>query len=57
MSVLAVLEQNGGVWGRTSFETLAAAQQFASQMGCAAEAAVLGSGVGRRFGRVGQRGG
>ena len=45
MSILAVLEQRGGNWNRMSFETLAAAQQFASQLGTQASAAVLGSGI------------
>src|SRR5438270_917344 len=42
MSILAVLEQRGGAWNRMSFETLAAAQQFAQQMNTTASAAVVG---------------
>jgi electron transfer flavoprotein alpha subunit len=42
MSILAVLEQRGGVWNRMSFETLAAAQQFAKEMNTTASAAVVG---------------
>ncbi len=42
MSVLAILEQREGEWNRMSFETLAAAQQFAGEMGTTALAAVLG---------------
>ena len=45
MSVLAVLEQRAGVWNRASFETLAAAQQIAHELGTAASAAVLGQGI------------
>ncbi|HXS93538.1 MAG TPA: electron transfer flavoprotein subunit alpha/FixB family protein [Candidatus Limnocylindrales bacterium] len=45
MSVLAILEQRGGEWNRMSFETLAAAQQFASELGTTASAAVLGKGI------------
>lgn len=46
MSVLVVLEQQGGKWHRMSWETLAAGQQFAAAMGEPVEAAVAGSGVG-----------
>jgi electron transfer flavoprotein alpha subunit len=45
MSILAVLEQRAGQWNRMSFETLAAAQQLAKQLGTTASAAVLGHGV------------
>ena len=45
MSILAVLEQRAGEWNRMSFETLAAAQQFAKEQNTSASAAVLGSGV------------
>ncbi len=45
MSILAVMEQRGGVWNRMSFETLAAAQQIAKELGATASAAVLGQGV------------
>jgi electron transfer flavoprotein alpha subunit len=44
-SILAVLEQRAGSWNRMSFETLAAAQQFATELGITASAAVLGSGI------------
>jgi electron transfer flavoprotein alpha subunit len=43
--VLVVMEQRGGEWNRMSFETLAAAQQIAQELGAGASAAVLGSGV------------
>jgi electron transfer flavoprotein alpha subunit len=46
MSVLVVLEQQGGKWHRMSWETLAAGQQMGSAMGLPVEAAVVGSGVG-----------
>jgi len=45
MSILAVLEQRGGEWNRMSFETLAAAQQFAGELGVTASAAVMGKGI------------
>jgi electron transfer flavoprotein alpha subunit len=50
MSVLAVLEQRPGPdgrpeWNRMSFETLAAAQQIAAELGTTASAAVAGQGV------------
>ena len=46
MSVLAVLEQQGGQWHRMSWETLAAAQQLAAELGTDLEAAVVGAGIG-----------
>ena len=42
MSVLAILEQRDGEWHRTSWETLAAAQRIATEMGVEAQAAVIG---------------
>jgi electron transfer flavoprotein alpha subunit len=45
MSILAVMEQRGGVWNRMSFETLAAAQQLAKELNTTARAAVIGDGV------------
>jgi electron transfer flavoprotein alpha subunit len=42
MSILAVLEQRGGNWNKMSFETLAAAQQFAKELGTSATAAAIG---------------
>jgi electron transfer flavoprotein alpha subunit len=45
-SVLAVLEQRDGQWHRMSFETLAAAQQIARELGTTVSAAVLGHNVG-----------
>ena len=45
MNILAVLEQRHGQWHRMSFETLAAAQQFAAQLGATASAAVVGQGI------------
>ena len=42
MSVLVILEQQGGKWNRMSWETLAAGQQFASSLGQPLEAAVIG---------------
>ncbi|HLH18260.1 MAG TPA: electron transfer flavoprotein subunit alpha/FixB family protein [Bryobacteraceae bacterium] len=51
MSILAILEQRPNQqgtpeWNRMSFETLAAAQQLAEEMGTAASAAVVGKGIG-----------
>ena len=42
MSVLAILEQQSGVWHRLSWETLGAGQQLASALGTELEVAVLG---------------
>ena len=42
MSILAILEQRGGAWNRMSFETLAAAQQFGSELKQPVSAAVIG---------------
>jgi electron transfer flavoprotein alpha subunit len=46
MSVLVVLEQNGGKWNRMSWETLVAGQQLAGEMATDLHAAVVGSGIG-----------
>jgi electron transfer flavoprotein alpha subunit len=43
MSVLAILEHNGGAWHRLSMETLAAAQQLAAGLGATASAALVGA--------------
>jgi electron transfer flavoprotein alpha subunit len=45
MSILFVAEQRAGVWNRMSWETAAAAQQLARELGQPAEAAVIGKGV------------
>ena len=45
MSVLVVLEQQGGKWHRMSWETLAAGQQFGAVLGEPVEAAVIGAGA------------
>jgi electron transfer flavoprotein alpha subunit len=45
MSILVVLEQRSGQWNRMSFETLAAAQQLAKELGIGVSAAVLGHSV------------
>jgi electron transfer flavoprotein alpha subunit len=42
MSVLAILEQAHGAWHRMSWETLAAVQRIATEMGAPAAAAVIG---------------
>ncbi len=46
MSILAVLEQQGGVWNRMSWETLAAGQQIGAAQGTPVEAAVIGHRIG-----------
>jgi len=43
--VLVIMEQRGGAWNRMSWETLAAAQQLATQTGVPAAAAVAGQGI------------
>jgi electron transfer flavoprotein alpha subunit len=43
--VLVVMEQQGGAWHRMSWETLAAGQQLASELGQPAFAAVVGQGI------------
>ncbi len=45
MSVLVILEQQGGQWNRMSWETLAAGQALARQVGVSLEAAMLGKGI------------
>ena len=43
--VLIVMEQRGGAWNRMSWETLAAGQQLAAQLGSMASAVVAGQGI------------
>ena len=45
-SVLVMMEQRGGAWNRMSWETLAAGQQLAAQIGGTVSAAVAGQGIG-----------
>jgi electron transfer flavoprotein alpha subunit len=45
MKILAITEQRDGKWNKTSFETLAAAQQIATDTGGTLAAAVIGNGV------------
>jgi electron transfer flavoprotein alpha subunit len=45
MSVLAILEQQGGAWHRLSWETFAAAQELAAALDTGLEAAVAGAAV------------
>jgi electron transfer flavoprotein alpha subunit len=45
MSVLVILEHNGGKWNRMSFEALAAGQKIAQASNSSVAAAVLGSGL------------
>ena len=53
MSILVVLEQQGGQWHRMSWETLAAGQQLGAALGEPVEAAV----VGKANRNTGERGG
>ncbi len=45
MNILLITEQREGKWNKTSFETLAAAQQIAKEAGGRFAAAVIGKGV------------
>ncbi len=45
MKILAITEQRDAKWNKTSFETLAAAQQIAKDTGGTLSAAVVGNGV------------
>jgi len=45
MSILAILEQRGGVWHRMSWETLAAAQQLGAELNRPVSAVVAGNEV------------
>ena len=42
MSILVILEQNGGVWHRMGWETLAAGQELGAALGMPVAAAVIG---------------
>ncbi|HEX3876109.1 MAG TPA: electron transfer flavoprotein subunit alpha/FixB family protein [Bryobacteraceae bacterium] len=55
MSILVVMEQREGQWNKMSFETLAAAQQFAGELGIPANAAVLGDSVATLAGELGAK--
>ena len=50
--ILVVLEQRGGEWHKMSFETLAAGQQIAKELGTTASAAVLGQGIAGLAGEI-----
>ena len=52
MSVLVITEQRGGAWNKMSWETLAAGQQIASDLGVPVSAAVFGSGIGTLTGEL-----
>ena len=45
MNILLITEQREGKWNKTSFETLAAAQQIANETKSRLAAAVIGKGV------------
>ena len=55
MSILAVLEHNGTAWHRMSWETLAAAQQMAGELGTTASAAVVRTGGQAAAGELGTK--
>ena len=44
-NILVIMEQRGGAWNRMSFETLAAGQQLATELGQTVSAAVAGQGI------------
>jgi electron transfer flavoprotein alpha subunit len=46
------MEQRGGVWNKMSWETLAAGQQIAADLGTPVSAAVIGSGIERLAGEL-----
>jgi electron transfer flavoprotein alpha subunit len=52
MSVLVIMEQRGGAWNKMSWETLAAGQQIAADLGALVSAAVIGSGIGKLAGEL-----
>jgi len=52
MSILAILEQRGGVWHRMSWEALAAAQQLGEELQLAVSAAVVGQDVSAAAGEL-----
>jgi len=43
--ILVIMEQRSGAWNQLSFETLAAGQQFAAQLGQTVSAAIPGQGI------------
>ena len=45
MNILLITEQRDGQWNKTSFETLAAAQQIAAETQSRLAAVVIGKGV------------
>lgn len=53
--ILVVMEQNGGAWHKMSWETLAAGQQLANELGQPAFAAVIGNGVDALAGELAQK--
>jgi electron transfer flavoprotein alpha subunit len=53
--ILVVMEQQGGAWNRISWETLAAGQQLAAEMGSPLSAAVVGQGVAALAGELGAK--
>src|SRR6202049_2889836 len=53
--ILVVMEQHGGVWNRITWETLAAGQQLAAEMGRPLSAAVVGQGIAALAGELGAK--
>ena len=54
-AVLVIAEQRGGVWNRMSWETVAAGQEIATQLGGTASAAVVGQGIGALAAELAQK--
>src|SRR5579862_2533353 len=52
MNILLITEQRDAQWTKTSFETLAAAQQIAAQTNSRLAAAVIGKGVAAMAGEL-----
>jgi len=52
MNILLITEQREGKWNKTSFETLAAAQQIANEMAGRLSAVVIGKGVAELAGEL-----
>ena len=52
MNILLITEQRDAQWNKTSFETLAAAQQIAAETNSRLAAVVIGKGVAALAGRT-----
>ena len=54
-SVLVIMEQRGGEWNRMSFETLAAGQRLAAELGHTVSAAIPGKGIAALAGELAKK--